>query len=949
MASRKPQTRVAPPPLRSCLLTICDNIANPETGYCSSHTEYFSPPAIVEMPTVEVCGKPNPVQPATKTKEQTISITNHFFSSDRDCVDIPVSKVEAYLKGIKPNECCERTQPTEKEPTRTYNRVYVDLDGVLPNLSEAEFDEKVASIRAILMGDMLHPHSLMESCKWHCADEKSNIINKLSWRITYPLLHGEKEQIAHFVRTKVLSHLKKLLLTTIPVVSLEAGAKNKKNAVRPEGSLEIDMSVYNKGQRKMRMMYQSKPSQQRPNRLLLGEFKDTLITYIPSESVLLPKKSVVDERLPVNQIIETAMDAMNPTDSSTTITETTSSDPYHEPTEDEEKTKELLLEVIGGLSQLRFDYYPHWLRLGFVLYNENFSLEEFIELSKKSKHYHEHSSPRWIKEKWCHFRKSRLNQSTLWKWLSEDDPELYHELVARRKDFWQLMTCMSHAEVAQFFYNMKTDAYTYHEQCGWYQLGNNNRWELYERVPSMLKSDIWNTLKKVAKEHLQAIPEPEGDSEEELAESQKQYKAKVKAIWKFVSAVGTSGFVDGVITFLPSMYKDDDLVKKMDEQRHLLAFQDKVLDLTTMVARDIEPMDYICINTDYCYPEKRYPEAREELIDTLRSIFETAEEIEQFPNSLGQMTRYALEHIATCLSGNNKYERFYIWTGKGGNGKGVLSELVKRCMGQYYHPIPHSVITKQNDKKDAPNPPLAKGKGKRFVQFSEPEAEDKFQVGTVKELTGGDEISVRDMYKSNIIYKPQWSLYGQTNNIPKLNRADGGAGRRIRVIPFVYSFVADPTEPFHKAINLDLKEKIVKSSEWRGEFMWLLIEAYSRIKESGLIEPEKVLEASKEYMEDNNPVGAWLKSNYTIGLDANDNRWWISSSDLLKKYQDDTHHQISAERFKGGMTLCDMEQKKVSHDFQGKVYNDFQECYAEDTRKAGRYWVGIRKLGQPIE
>jgi len=508
---------------------------------------------------------------------------------------------------------------------------------------------------------------------------------------------------------------------------------------------------------------------------------------------------------------------------------------------------------------------------------------------------------------------------------------------------------MSHAEVAQFFYNMKTDAYTYHEQCGWYQLGNNNRWELYERVPSMLKSDIWNTLKKVAKEHLQSIPEPEGDNDEEMEESKKQYKAKVKAIWKFVSAVGTSGFVDGVITFLPSMYKDDDLIKKMDEQRHLLAFQDKVLDLNTMEARDIEPMDYICINTDYPYPDKRYPEAREELIDTLRSIFESNEEIEEFPNSLGQMTRYALEHISTCLSGNNKYERFYIWTGKGGNGKGVLSELVKRCMGQYYHPIPHTVITKQNDKKDAPNPPLAKGKGKRFVQFSEPEAEDKFQVGTVKELTGGDEISVRDMYKSNIIYKPQWSLYGQTNNIPKLNRADGGAGRRIRVIPFVYSFVTDPTEPFHKAINLDLKEKIVKSSEWRGEFMWLLIEAYSRTKAEGLIEPEKVLEASKDYMEDNNPVGAWLKSNYTTGLDANDNRWWISSSDLLKKYQDDTHHQISAERFKGGMTLCDMEQKKVSHDFQGKVYNDFQECYAEDTRKAGRYWVGIRKIGQPLE
>jgi P4 family phage/plasmid primase-like protien len=890
------------------------------------------------MAAEKLCGKPNPAQPASKTKEQTICITNHFYNSDRDCVDVPVSKVEAYLKGIKPNECCERTQPTEREPTRAYNRAYVDLDGKLPNLTEKEFDTKVAAIRTILLGDMLHQHSLMEACKWKCpeTDGRGNVTgkfeNKLSWRVTFPNLHGDKEQIAQFVRTKVLPHLKKALLTTIPVVCLEAGAKNKKGAAREDGSLEVDMSVYNKGQRKMRMMYQSKPNQQRPNTLILGEFKDTLLTYISPTSVLLPKAKAITEKLPVTQIVESAMEQLNPDQQSIT-TETTSSDPFHEPTEDEEKTKELILEVIENLAQVRFDYYPHWLRLGFILYNENFTLQEFIEISKRSKKYNAASSPQWIKEKWFNFRKSRLNQSMLWRWLSEDNPEAYHELVARRKDFWMLMNCMSHAEVAQFFYNMKTDGYTYHESCGWYQLGNNNRWDLYERVPSMLKSDIWNTLKKVAKEHLQAIPEPEDDSEDE----QKVYKSKVKAIWKFVSSVGTSGFVDGVIAFLPSMYKDDDLPKKMDEQRHLFAFQDKVLDLNTMEVRPIEPMDYISINTEYDYPEKRCPKAREELIDTLRSIFETNEEIEQSPDTMGEMTKYVLDHIATCLSGNNKYERFYIWSGKGGNGKGVLSELVKRALGLYYHPIPHTIITKMSDKKDSACPPLAKAKGKRFVQFSEPEAEDKFQVGLVKELTGGDEITARDLYKTTIIYKPQWSLYGQTNNIPKLNRADGGAGRRVRIIMFLMSFVLDPSGAFQKAINVDLKDKIVKSVEWRNEFMWLLIEAYIRVRDNGLVEPQCVLEASKEYMEDNNPVGAWLKSNYTIGKDPNDNRYWVSASELLRVYQSDTHHPISAERFKGGMVLCDIEQKKVSHDFTIKG-EEFPQTY-----KAGRYWIGIQR------
>ncbi len=901
-------------------------------------------------PSPTVAERPTPANPG-KLKEQTICITNHFNRSDRDCIDQPVSKVVEYLKTIKPNECCERTQPTEREPTRTYNRVYVDLDGVLSDtLSEADFDSKVTEITEALSSDDFPNTSLMESCKWRVNTEVG-VKNKISWRLTYTRLHGEKSEIAQYVQTKVLSSLKKKLLTIIPVVCKKAGEKNKKNAIDTDGSLEIDMSVYNSGQRKMRMLYQSKPNQKRPNKLIKGEPIDTLITYIPPDSILLPKKLVVDER---TAVLDNIIEHIEENGSVMGATDTTSS-AYHEPTEDELKTKVLLRELLPHLGQTRFDYYPHWLRLGFVLYNEGFTVEEFIEISKRSVKYNTVTSPKWIKEKWYHFRKSRLTQSTLWRWLSEDNPDAYHELVTKRKDFWILMNCMSHAEVAQFFYNMKTDSYVFHEACGWYQLGNNNIWELYEKTPSMLKSDIWNTLKKVAKEHLQSLPKPEApdsdcseEDKEQYKEELKAYKAKVKTIWKFVSAIGTSGFVDGVIQFLPSMYKFDDLPTKMDESRYLFAFSDKVVDLTTMEVRDISPSDYISINTEYPYPEKRFPEAREEIIQTLRSIFETNEEIEHNQESLGEMTKYALEHISLSLCGNNKYEKLYIWTGKGGNGKGLLTELVKRSLGKYFHPLPHTVITKPSDKKDCACPALAKAKGKRFVQFSEPEAEDKLQVGLIKELTGNDEITARDLFKSTIIYKPQFGLYGQTNNIPKLNRPDGGAGRRIRIIRFIFSFVANPTEPFHKIINMELKDKIVKSPEWRDEFMLLLLEAYDRIRTVNIHEPQRVLDDSKEYMEDNNPVGGWLSANYDIGLDPNDRRWWIGANELKEKYCEDTKHPISAERFKGGMILCDVEQNKASHDFKALVYNEYSEAYTEETRKAGRYWVGIRKKGQPL-
>lgn len=927
-----------PPPLAPC--RMCPHSFSEDVSGLCSQCRDKQLPKVAETPT-----RPNP-----KPREQTICITNEFFKSDRDCIDVPVTKVEAYLKTIKPNECCERTQPTDREPTRAYNRAYIDLDGELIDVTEEEFDAKVNAIRQVLLSDLGHSHSLMESCKYKCPDGAGGLMNKLSWRVTFTKLHGDKAQISTFVKSKIHPQLKKHLLTTIPVVWVPAGEKNKKSfKERPKGALEIDASVYNTGQRKMRMAYQSKPHQSRPNKILLGSFLDTLITYIPPESVLLPKRSatldvLVDaalERTPIQRELEQEGDC-EAVASASVVTQTTTSDPYHEPTEDEERTKEVLRGVIAKLSQFRFDYYPNWIRLGFILYNENFSVEEFIEFSKRSKHWRDSTSDKWIRDKWAKFRRSRLNQATIWRWLLEDNPEEYHAMISNRKDFWHLISCMSHAEVAQFFYNMKTDSYIWHENCGWYQLGEFNKWELYEKVPSMLKADIWNTLKKVAKDHIQSLEEPEGDGPEAEAE-QKQHKGKLKAVWKFITACGTSGFVDGVIAFLPAMYRDEDLPVKMDEQRDLLAFSDKVLDLTTMKARPIEPLDYICINTGYPFPEVRHSEAKEELLDTIRSIFETSEAIEEHPDTLGAMTSYVLETIASCLNGNNKYERFYIWTGKGGNGKGVVSELVKRCLGQYYHPIPHTIVTKMSDKKDSACPPLAKAKGKRFLQFSEPEADDRFQVGLIKELTGGDEITARDLYKSTVIYKPQFGTFGQTNNIPKLNRADGGAGRRIRVVPFVHSFVTDPTEPHQKAINLDLKEKIVKNPKWRDEMMWLLMEAYQRLVTRGrFIEHPVVLEASREYMEDNNPVGGWLHTNYTTGLDPKDRRYWIGARDLMMEYQSDTHHQIGPERFKGGMILCDVEQSKASHDFTVTKTDSKGDSY-EETMKAGKYWVGLKR------
>ena len=878
----------------------------------------------------------SPSLPPVEMPPPSVCITSGLSRSDKVCDDVPITKVKEYLASRK--ECYERTQPTEREPKRILNRVYVDIDGELDtNISEAEFNKIANAITAKLIYSYDGiGYALKESCKWKCADDKGKVSNKLSFTLHLKGKAGSKKAIAHYVKSHIWPELQKELDGIIDIVTVVKKANGKDYT----GFLIIDLSVYNDGNRKMRMAGQSKPCQDRPYKIVMGVLEDTLITYIPAGCKILPEPQSI---LKLAEVLEEKEkdDTADPKDESVIYTE------YADPTEDDLKNKDLIADVLDAIGKHHWDYYPDWLRIGFVMLNEGFTVEDFTDFSIKSKHFVKETSPAWIKSKWRMFRKSNLTQSILWKWLSEDDMGKYLELSKARMDFWNLIRTASHAETARFFYNLRADAYLYNQSLGWFQLQGNNIWRLYEKHPSSMIADIHQTFQRIGKEHQSQI-----DMTETNEDKIKLSRTKLKGIYGFFAKVGNKSFCDGVIAFVQNCYTEDDLHKKMDEQRHLFAFNDTVYDLDKHEARPVAPDDFICLNTGYAYPRKRFPEARKELIDTLRSVFEL--DGETAPDELGALTSYVLKTLALCLHGRKKYEKFFVWTGSGGNGKGMIAEIVKRVLGDYFHTVPHQVITKSQDKKDATCPPLAKAKGKRCVMASEPEANDKLQVGAIKEWTGGDEVSARDLYRSTVTFVPQFVLYLQTNTIPRLNRPDGGIERRLEVVEFPNKFVEMPTEPHHKKINIDLKDKIVKSPEWRDEMWWLLIEAYRLLETDGLKIPQCVLEKSKDYMASQNPIKEWLEANYTLGLPREDRRFFIETSHLRDHFINTTRNEISAELFKASMEALGQAQKVEKHNFQALRYvseksgDEWIGGWRDAEGRAGRFWMGIKKAKAPM-
>ena len=147
--------------------------------------------------------------------------------------------------------------------------------------------------------------------------------------------------------------------------------------------------------------------------------------------------------------------------------------------------------------------------------------------------------------------------------------------------------------------------------------------------------------------------------------------------------------------------------------------------------------------------------------------------------------------MSKCLSGENRDEGFYIWTGSGGNGNSKLIELMQLVLGNYAGGLPVSLITSKRSSSNSATPEMERTKGLRFVVMQEPEANENINIGLMKELTGNDKIIARGLFKDPIEFIPQFKLLLMCNDLPSIPSNDDGTWRRLEVVDFISRFIDD--------------------------------------------------------------------------------------------------------------------------------------------------------------
>lgn len=495
--------------------------------------------------------------------------------------------------------------------------------------------------------------------------------------------------------------------------------------------------------------------------------------------------------------------------------------------------------LVKIMSVARATSYDSWIRVGWALKaTSNLLLDSFKIFSRKAKNY----DPKACEKVWLSTNTYGQTIKSLKYWAQKDDPVRYTKVVRSSiNTLFEDAETGTENDIAKLMHKMWSHTYC----CAslkyniWFEF-KNHRWREIQKgytLDAKMSNELSTEFLTLNSWYMAKAAAAQGLSRD-------SFMQKSNNIMKITTKLKTTGFKDKVLTECSKLFFDPEFEEKLDANKDLICFENGVYDLTANSFREGTPDDHITFTTGYNYV--KYTDLSKEVV-----------EIQEFFNKIQleeDMREYILTLLASYLDGHNKNQKFVIWTGSGANGKSTCVELFQLSIGDYGGVLPITVLTKKRGAAGAATPEMAMTKGKRFVVFQEPEGDDQIYVGYMKELTGGDMIYARPLFRDPIRFKPQFKLLLTCNKLPFIPSTDGGTWRRLRVSPWETEFVDVDKKGRYKGKELkknqfpkdyDLGDKF---ENWKSVFMWLLLTKYYPLyKKAGLKEPKKVTQFTKKY------------------------------------------------------------------------------------------------------
>jgi len=189
---------------------------------------------------------------------------------------------------------------------------------------------------------------------------------------------------------------------------------------------------------------------------------------------------------------------------------------------------------------------------------------------------------------------------------------------------------------------------------------------------------------------------------------------------------------------------------------------------------------------------------------------------------IGQGDYYGFE-----LDGNHRYLTGDFYVHHNSNGKSMILELFRRTLGELYvRKMPLSFITDQNrTRSSSADPAIMDLKDARLVYYSESDRNEKVNVAKVKEITGGEALSGRQLYKEQENFRANCNHIVTTNHRFVIETTEHAVWRRFISYKFKICFKheCNPDEKNERPRDDALIQMIMNDKRYQEAFLSILI------------------------------------------------------------------------------------------------------------------------------
>ncbi len=245
-------------------------------------------------------------------------------------------------------------------------------------------------------------------------------------------------------------------------------------------------------------------------------------------------------------------------------------------------------------------------------------------------------------------------------------------------------------------------------------------------------------------------------------------------------------------------------------------------------------------------PVRFVPGARHEVLDRYLKVASGGD---------AEFEAFLQRAVGYSLTGDAGAESLFLLLGPGGSGKTTLVEAIKDMMGDYAATMSAKTIVEKRS-ESGHSSDIARLLGKRLVITSEIKKGKRLDAELVKSLTGGERIVARQIYEADAEFSPQAKFWVAANHTPAVDNDDSGMWRRLLRLPFDKPIPEADRDP---AIKATLRNDPAARSALLAWGLQGCLDWQSRGKgRQGLAVPARVLEATKEYQEEQDPLRDFL-------------------------------------------------------------------------------------------